>query len=445
MEFEGGNAEEQLSEAELLGQVQTLMYRLLEAFKLLSVRAQQRALQLAVMVCLQALLLWVSVFLYGTFYYTYMPRASYSTPVHFYYSADCQLSAVCSFPMANVSLLSKDRDHVMTYGQPYRISLELEMPESPANQNLGMFMVKMTAYGKGEKTISTAARSTMLHYHSALLQMMATVLLSPLLLSGASEQKQLVTIELFSDYTENSYVPTAGAVIELQSHQVQVYSSHLFIHAHFTGIRYVLFNFPVLSAVVGVASVFIFLSIVILIGSVQHSWNIQISQSGVNKHTNTNTHTHTHTGAGTHRHVPKLLFAYTFTNITFNHVSMCMFFFFCFYTEEANYHTTPPTLPQSNDPPVEACNVMEESIPEGAGDAEQKPVMGESVLEGAEVSEPKPALQPDQEGQAEAVCAEAEDKQQMAGRNKTELEGSSGIPKVLAPSEEQQTMRCIIS
>ena len=46
---------------------------------------QQRALQLAVMLCLLALLLWVAVFLYGSFYYSYMPTASFSTPVHFYH------------------------------------------------------------------------------------------------------------------------------------------------------------------------------------------------------------------------------------------------------------------------------------------------------------------------------------------------------------------------
>ncbi|XP_063043976.1 seipin-like isoform X2 [Engraulis encrasicolus] len=418
MEFEGVDAEEQPNAAvELLGQVEVLLGRLAEALRLLALRAQQRALQLAVMLCLQVLLLWVAGFLYGSFYYTFMPRPSYSTPVHFYYRADCQLPAVCSFPMANVSLLSKGRDHVMTYGQPYRISLELEMPESPANQNLGMFMVKMTTYGKDDRTIRTSARTSMLHYRSSLLQSMSTVLLSPLLLTGASEQEQLVSIELFSDYIEDTYVPTAGAVIELRSQQVQVYSAHLFIHAHFTGIRYVLFNFPVLSAVGGVASAFLFLSIIILIGSVKNSLNTQISGSRVRQH-----HQMRNTrGNSPLSSDPSDITAGQWESCQGGHIIKKG-------KEKASHLTNPPS--RSNDPTVEACNVMEESIPEGAGETELKPMKGGSIHTG--VSHPN-------------RDAATEDDQQMAHRNETKIEGSSATPEPLSPSEEQPSTDCVVS
>ena len=85
MEFQGADTQEQPSEVDLVGQVEVLLQRLLESFRWLFLRTQQRALQLAVMLCLLALLLWVAVFLYGSFYYSYMPTASFSTPVHFYH------------------------------------------------------------------------------------------------------------------------------------------------------------------------------------------------------------------------------------------------------------------------------------------------------------------------------------------------------------------------
>lgn len=44
-------------------------------------------------------------------------------------------------------------------GQAYRISLELEMPESPVNEHLGMFMVKMTCYSKDGTVMTSVARS----------------------------------------------------------------------------------------------------------------------------------------------------------------------------------------------------------------------------------------------------------------------------------------------
>ncbi|KAL4659994.1 seipin-like [Arapaima gigas] len=226
----------------------------------------------AILLCVTVLELWVAIFLYASFYYSYMPTASFTTPVHYYYRTDCNLSALCSFPMANVSFLRNDVHQALTYGQPYRIFLELEMPESPANQQLGMFMVRMSCYSKEGQTVSSVARSAMLHYRSRLLQILSTLVFSPLLLSGLLEEKQLVKVELFSDYRDNPYQPTTGALIEIQSHQIQIYGAQLRIHAHFTGIRYLLYNFPLMSAVLGVTTNFIFLSTIVLMSYLKIVW-----------------------------------------------------------------------------------------------------------------------------------------------------------------------------
>ncbi|KAI9523556.1 Berardinelli-Seip congenital lipodystrophy 2 (seipin) [Dissostichus eleginoides] len=237
-------------------------------------KARRTLLQAGILFCVLFLLLWVSIFLYGSFYYSYMPTVSFSTPVHFYYTSDCDASesTLCSFPMANISFMKNERDQVMAYGQPYRVSLELEMPESPVNEHLGMFMVKMSCYTKGGKIVSSVGRSTMLHYRSSLLHSLGTLLFSPFLLTGMSEQKQLIQVELFSDYKTNAYQPSVGAVIEIQSKRVQIYSSQLRIHAYFTGIRYVLYNFPLTSAVIGVATNFAFLSAIVLFSYLQFIW-----------------------------------------------------------------------------------------------------------------------------------------------------------------------------
>lgn len=129
----------------------------------------------------------------------------------------------------------------------------------------------------------------MLHYRSQLLQVLDTLVFSSLLLFGFAEQKQLLEVELYSDYRENSvsgaerwsrrqpsrwpktvpekptgsqppamateagsglrlgpadsalppsqYMPTTGAVIEIHSKRIQMYAAYLRIHAHFTGLR----------------------------------------------------------------------------------------------------------------------------------------------------------------------------------------------------------------
>uniref|UniRef100_A0A8C9KDZ7 Seipin n=1 Tax=Panthera tigris altaica TaxID=74533 RepID=A0A8C9KDZ7_PANTA len=210
-----------------------------EVGHVLAGRARKLLLQFGVLFCTVLLLLWVSVFLYGSFYYSYMPTVSHLSPVHFYYRTDCDSSTslLCSFPVANVSLAKGGRDRVLMYGQPYRVTLELELPESPVNQDLGMFLVTISCYTRGGRIISTSSRSVMLHYRSNLLQMLDTLVFSSLLLFGFAEQKQLLEVELYPEYRENSYVPTTGAIIEIHSKRVQMYGAYLRIHAHFTGLR----------------------------------------------------------------------------------------------------------------------------------------------------------------------------------------------------------------
>ncbi|KAM9133658.1 seipin isoform 2-T2 [Pangshura tecta] len=245
-----------------------------EVAALLLLRVRRTVLQTAILLCVLLLLLWIAVFLYGSFYYSYMPTVSFVSPVHYHFRTDCGSPGpdLCSFPIANLSLVKNNRDRVLMYGQPYRISLELELPESPVNQELGMFMVVMSCYTKGGRIVSSTARSTMLHYRSGLLQTLDTLVFAGLFFLGFAEQKQMVEVELYSDYREDSYVPTVGAVIEIQTKRIQIYGAQLRIHAHFTGLRYLLYNFPVISAILGVASNFTFLSVIVLFSYLQWIW-----------------------------------------------------------------------------------------------------------------------------------------------------------------------------
>ncbi|XP_070086122.1 seipin isoform X5 [Equus przewalskii] len=161
---------------------------------------------------------------------------------------------------------------VLMYGQPYRVTLELELPESPVNQDLGMFLVTISCYTRGGRIISTSSRSVMLHYRSNLLQILDTLVFSSLLLFGFSEQKQLLEVELYPEYRENSYVPTTGVIIEIHSKRIQLYGAYLRIHAHFTGLRYLLYNFPMTCAFIGIASNFTFLSVIVLFSYMQWVW-----------------------------------------------------------------------------------------------------------------------------------------------------------------------------
>ncbi|XP_077433814.1 seipin-like [Vanacampus margaritifer] len=254
-----------------------LMTSLNDATVMAMARVRQRVVQGAAVLSVLVLLLWISAFLYGSFYYSYMPLAAYSTPVHYYYRTDCESpkSFMCSHPVANVSLMRNNKP-VLTFGQAYQITLQLDMPDSETNRELGMFMIRTTCYSRDGGQVAASARSarqlsaasssrfSMLRYQSNLLRTISTLLFFPVFISGATEQKQVLGVELFSDYTDDPYSPSATAVIEILSSKVQIYSSQLYIHAYFTGVRYLLFNFPILSAVMGMSSNFIFLSVLLV-------------------------------------------------------------------------------------------------------------------------------------------------------------------------------------
>ncbi|KAA0709849.1 Seipin Bernardinelli-Seip congenital lipodystrophy type 2 protein -like protein [Triplophysa tibetana] len=248
-----------------------LVVQIMEVMPVVLARIRRKLLEMAILICVVLLVFWVALFLYGSFYYSFMPTANFITPVNFAYRADCSPHhAMCSFPVSNVSLLKNGKHEVMTYSQPYQITLELEMPESPANQQLGMFLVKMSLYSKTGQIIDVSTRSAMLHYRSSLLKALDTLMFSPMLLSGVSEQKQSVMVELYSEFRVDS------ALLLRSIPNIFKYRADLYIFAHFTGIRYLLYHFPLTSTLIGVMSNFAFLSLIIGLSYLQFSRVTQV-------------------------------------------------------------------------------------------------------------------------------------------------------------------------
>ncbi|XP_008418669.1 seipin isoform X2 [Poecilia reticulata] len=247
------SSEEEVGEPSVI--ISQVLLRFQHAIILWFSRARRRLLQGFTVFSTVLLLLWIAAFL-----------------------TDCELSSAfwCSYPVANVSLM-RNRKNALTFGQVYRMYLQLEMPDSPTNHEVGMFMIKTTCFSQDGGQVASSARTAsqlqkasssrfgMLRYRSDLLNTLGTLLFLPAFLSGAAEQKQVVEVELFSEFTDDPYAPSVMAVIEILSSKVQIYSSHLFVHAHFTGLRYLLFYYPVLSALFGVATNFTFLSFIFLL------------------------------------------------------------------------------------------------------------------------------------------------------------------------------------
>lgn len=209
------------------------------------------------------LIVWLSVFFYTAFYYAYMPSMTHVRPVHLIFRSCDMDKGICSFPSAVVELTNKQQ--LLMVGQPYKINLHLEMPESPANKELGMFMVCAKLQTRDGYIVEQACRSAMLHYRSTLLHTLSTLTFSPMMLFGTTEEKQNIVLELFGNFEEDQSHPVTKVYIEIQSMHIEFYSASIMINAHLSGLRYLMFHWPILSAIVGIGTHLFFIALICIL------------------------------------------------------------------------------------------------------------------------------------------------------------------------------------
>ncbi|XP_042890706.1 seipin-like isoform X2 [Penaeus japonicus] len=214
---------------------------------------------------------WASVFLYTSFYFTYMPQESITWPIHFQYNACEDRPGICTNPEAIISVTDPARGSLLARGQKYRVVVDLEMPESITNQRLGMFLISMDMRSHGGESLRQASRSTMLRYKSSLLQTISTMAFAPFFLYGVQEEKQMVTVELFTQYEEDPVTPLSEVYVRLATKHVELYGAQLRIHAVFSGLRYLMYHYPLMAAALGIGICMVFLSAVVILSWYQFS------------------------------------------------------------------------------------------------------------------------------------------------------------------------------
>lgn len=136
-------------------------------------------------------------------------------------------------------------------GQAYRIHIDIDMPESQQNLDLGMFMVCVDLRDTKCITRGHSCRSAMMRYRSALIRTMSTWAWSPLYILGLKDEYQKVAIEIFPEFLDQPNNPITDVYVEIESKQIQFYKVTLHIVADFTGLRYIMYNWPILSAIIG--------------------------------------------------------------------------------------------------------------------------------------------------------------------------------------------------
>lgn len=243
-------------------------------------------------------LLTISTTAYLFFYYNYIPPINLSKPIYLQYGLGVCPAAVAS--LDNCPLITQ---------QPYDVDIQLTMPRTPTNLAAGNFMVDLQLLGKhnpllpkpesfgallrnvtaptgsGLSVLHHSRRPAMLTYTSPIPFLAQTLLYLPLhlfniknldtaclrvpmfeLLSfarGSANIPTHVRLEIQSDSSANtgSTMPTfnipflgstgggSGVNSEVRPRALQVYSSKISFCARFGGLRYVVYNYRVLSFV----------------------------------------------------------------------------------------------------------------------------------------------------------------------------------------------------
>ncbi|GFQ99253.1 seipin [Trichonephila clavata] len=205
--------------------------------------------------------LWFSIASYALLYYLYIPAVAHVKPVHLKYDTSCTKGTTCSFPYDNLTLVEKGHYELLAGGQVYSIEIVLDMPESDRNLNQGMFMIRLDMVSQQGEVLKSSRRPAILHYRSPLFKVIYTLFFVPALLAGTLEEKQSLSIPLFEKYVEDCTHPAYFAYVAIEAEIAEVYSCTLRIHAQFTGLRYMMYYWPMLSAVVGIGMNFFMISI----------------------------------------------------------------------------------------------------------------------------------------------------------------------------------------
>ncbi|VVC38067.1 Seipin family [Cinara cedri] len=224
-------------------------------------------------------IIWISIFLYIAFYYAYMPSLILNRPIHMQFKNCYSNKQLCDYPSAHVKLTKNHQ--LLMIGQKYKMIVNMDLPESPVNEKIGMFMLCIRLNDKYGYLVSSTCRSNRLKYKSSLFHIIYTIFMAPFYLAGLSGENQLIQFEMYTEFEEDQLHPVTDIYFELLDYDIQIYSANINIIANLSGLRYLMFHWPILSAILGIGSNLLFVFFVFSM-SWRHIYGAEIYRSEPN-------------------------------------------------------------------------------------------------------------------------------------------------------------------
>lgn len=210
----------------------------------------------------------IAVSFYGAFYYAILPSSATYLPLTFNFNSCDIVGQPCSFITSEVLVESKH----FPPGLKYNLELVLEVPDTPQNREVGMFLV-CTSFSPSEERErlgderrgEATCVSALLPFHPWAVTVVETFFLLPFILTRVVNSNLETGIELVTGHEGSSLVPSTRAIhIQIESSRLQIQSGVLKVWTNeLSGFRYLIYHHPLASSIIGVGSI---LTVICLLG-----------------------------------------------------------------------------------------------------------------------------------------------------------------------------------
>ncbi|EPX72692.1 siepin [Schizosaccharomyces octosporus yFS286] len=184
---------------------------------------------------------------YIIFYDTVIPHAVVQYPVHFNYTTGS------NYPYAKVNM-----DHFSIDPRlPGTSILQLTIPRSQRNRDIGNFMISVDFHGRTEQTtLKSVSRTVLFPYYSTIQEYLKLILCFPFYLTGILDERETVSVkllesEMFGNHrsaintlSSRFYVADTpkSATIRIYSKDIEFYEATLAFASKLHGMRWFMYT-----------------------------------------------------------------------------------------------------------------------------------------------------------------------------------------------------------
>lgn len=209
----------------------------------------------------------LAVTAYILFYWSYVPRIGFERVVHLQF--EDVYNTVSNAPHGTIQLSPE-----VVNGQAYDVAIDLVVPRTPSNRDTGNFMLQATMHAPEEasassimdtvqaglapgsqspKVLAKSRRPAILPYRSPVVELVHKLTQLHWYVLGVRQETDKLHIPMFEsvEFARGWRNLPSTMRLELHSrHRLQIYSAKATFRARFRGLRWFMYNYRILSAIV---------------------------------------------------------------------------------------------------------------------------------------------------------------------------------------------------